>query len=151
MAYRYWGKLDIPSVMLDAELTEALRKEGVDMDKLEQGPEQVNAWIEDGIFTLEDSEAIEGCWEDLEKILRLKGIPFDRENSGNFKSLPERVIFRPAGTGISSLDRVFILFDGEPVVEVAIIRRLLSKGTQELKSYMDTNFPLYPPLSYYVR
>ena len=35
MADRYWGKLEFPAALIDAEVTEALQEEGVEMDKLD--------------------------------------------------------------------------------------------------------------------
>lgn len=152
MADRYWGKLEFPAALIDAEVTEALQEEGVEMDKLDPSESCDDyAWIEDGIFTLEDSEARYGCWEDLENLLRLKGIPFDRESSGYYEFIPERVIFRPSANGTPPRDLVFLLCDGAPVVEVEKIRNLLAQGAEAVKAYLDDHFPLYPPLGDYVK
>jgi len=152
MADRYWGRLEFPAALIDAEVTEALQEEGVEMDKLDPSESCDDyAWIEDGIFTLEDSEARYGCWEDLENLLRLKGIPFDRESSGYYEFIPERVIFRPSANGTPPRDLVFLLCDGAPVVEVEKIRNLLAQGAEAVKAYLDDHFPLYPPLGDYVK
>lgn len=152
MADRYWGKLEFPAALIDAEVTEALQEEGVEMDKLDPSESCDDyAWIEDGIFTLEDSEARYGCWEDLENLLRLKGIPFDRESSGYYEFIPERVIFRPSANGTPPRDLVFLLCDGAPIVEVEKIRNLLAQGAEAITAYLDDHFPLYPPLGDYVK
>ncbi len=152
MADRYWGRLEFPAALIDAEVTEALQEEGVEMDKLDPSESCDDyAWIEDGIFTLEDSEARYGCWEDLENLLRLKGIPFDRESSGYYEFIPERVIFRPSANGTPPRDLVFLLCDGAPIVEVEKIRNLLAQGAEAVTAYLDDHFPLYPPLGDYVK
>jgi hypothetical protein len=152
MSDRYWGKLEFPAALIDAEVTEALQEEGVEMDQLDPSESCDNyAWIEDGIFTLEDSEARYGCWEDLENLLRLKGIPFDRESSGYYEIIPERVIFRPAANGTPPRDLVFLLSDGAPIIEVEKIRNLLVQGAEAVTAYLDDHFPLYPPLGDYVK
>ncbi|MBM4302108.1 MAG: hypothetical protein FJ121_11410 [Deltaproteobacteria bacterium] len=152
MADRYWGKLEFPAALIDAEVTEALQEEGVEMDKLDPSESCDDyAWIEDGIFTLEDSEARYGCWEDLENLLRLKGIPFDRESSGYYEFIPERAIFRPGANDTPPRDLVFLLCDGAPIVEVEKIRNLLAQGAEAVTAYLDDHFPHYPPLSDYVK
>ena len=152
MADRYWGRLEFPAALIDAEVTEALQEEGVEIDKLDPSESCDDyAWIEDGIFTLEDSEARYGCWEDLENLLRLKGIPFDRESSGYYEFIPERVIFRPGTNGTPPRDLVFLLCDGAPIVEVEKIRNLLAQGAEAVTAYLDDQFPPYLPLSDYVK
>ena len=149
MADRYWGRLEFPAALIDAEVTEALQEEGVEMDKLDPSESCDDyAWIEDGIFTLEDSEARYGCWEDLENLLRLKGIPFDRESSGFYEIFPERRIFRPGNNGERSLDKTYLLVDGDPVVSVAAIKERLNDGT--LSAYLADELPEYRELSDYI-
>ena len=152
MSDRYWGKIEFPAALIDAEVTKALQKESVEMDKLDPSEHADDyAWIEDGIFTLEDSEARYGCWEDLENLLRLKGIPFDRESSGYYEFIPELVVFRPGANGTPPRDLVFLLCDGARVVEVEKIRNLLAQGVEAVSAYLDDHFPLYPPLGDYVK
>ena len=52
MADRYWGRLEFPAALIDAEVTEALQEEGVEMDKLDPSEHADDyAWIEDGILS----------------------------------------------------------------------------------------------------
>jgi hypothetical protein len=144
MADRYWGKLEFPAALIDAEVSEALRKEGVEMDKLDESVNHDNyAYIEDGIFIMENFEARNGCWENLETILRLKGIPFDRESSGDCKFDPEFVVYRPG--------LIFVSFLGTNAIAVEKIRSLLANGVEAVTAYLDEHFPPYVPLSDYVK
>jgi hypothetical protein len=158
MSDRFWARLEFPAALIDAEITEALEAEGVNMAKLDPSESADDyAWIEDGIFTLEDSEARYGQFEDLEGVLKLKGIPFDRESAGYYEFIPERVIFRPATNGDLPREMVFLLCDGDPVVSVAAIREALDRtdteeGPEEnVRDYLNFNFPAYPPLTDWVQ
>jgi len=116
--------------------------------------------VEDGIFSLSDPEGTWGQFETLEKLLREKGIPFDRESGQDYSATPELVIFRP-GNPLQYLH--FLLCEGQPIVEVQKIRELLltksvfrggSNGEAAalaIERYLDEHFPAYPPLGDYVR
>jgi len=152
MSDNYWGKLEFPAGLIDAEVTEALEAEGVNMAKLDPSESCDDyAWVEDGIFTLEDSQARYGQFEDLENLLRLKGIPFDRESAGYYEFIPERVIFRPGVNGAPPRELCFYLSDGDPVVKVEEVRKALAEGIDNLRTFLFVNFPAYPPLTDWVK
>ena len=90
-------------------------------------------------------------FEELEAMLRCKGIPFDRETSAYFDYTPERVIFRPATNGNPAQELTFTLSEGEPMMEVQQIRDLLPQGIEAIQAYLDEHFPSYPPLNDYVK
>lgn len=49
----------------------------------------------DGILVLCDYNAGNGCFEDLENLLRENNVPFRRQSAGKYDILPEIVEFRP--------------------------------------------------------
>ncbi len=152
MADSYWGKIEFPAALIDAEVTKVLVEfEGVEMDKLYPLCDSKDdaAWIEDGIFTREDSQARYGQFEELEDLLRLKGIPFDRESGQAYEFIPERVIFRPAAHDNPAQDLTFLLLNGEPALSVREIQVLIPQGVEAVQAYLDEHFPDYPPLSNY--
>ncbi|MDI6752802.1 MAG: hypothetical protein QME78_00220 [Thermodesulfobacteriota bacterium] len=148
MAERYWGRIQFPASMIDAGIKEALEHEGAEFGPDGQAyPRPDEVWTEDGIFSLDDQQARYGCFENLEALLKQKGVPFDRESGAYFEYIPELVIFRPAQKGTPALDITFNLSDGVPVVDVQKIRNLLPQGIEAVKAYLDEHFPAYPPLS----
>jgi hypothetical protein len=147
MADRYWGRLEFPWQFIDQEVTEALKAEGVEMDNLDpSGHDDDSAWVEDGIFTMENSQARYGQFEELEDLLILKKIPFDRESGGLYEFIPERRIFRPS----IDEDMVFLLCDGKIALDLEEIRAQLSIGEFALQAYLNEKFPDYTPLRDYV-
>jgi len=152
MADFYWAKLEFPAGMIDEEVKSALESEGVPATKIERegkyGHADDCAYIEKGIFVLENSRARWGQFEELENCLVEKGIPFDRESSGFYEIFPERRIFRPGNNGERSLDKTYLLVDGDPVVSVAAIKERLNDGT--LSAYLADELPEYRELSDYI-
>jgi hypothetical protein len=112
------------------------------------GPE---IYVKNGIFTLDDQEANEGMFPDLEDLLRKKGIPFDRQSGQAYNYTLELAIFRPAKNGVPAMDLTFPLYDDEPIISVREIRELLSQGIEAVTAHLDRHFPAYPPLSDYVK
>jgi len=149
MADFYWAKLEFPAGMIDADIEAAIKLEGVPFeDPKAIGHADDCGYIADGIFILEDSRARWGQFEDLEKCLVEKGIPFDRESSGFYEIFPERRIFRPGTNGERSLDKTYLLVDGDPVVSVASIKDHWTQGT--LAAFLADEFPEYRELSDYI-
>jgi len=148
MADHYWGWIQFPAGMIDQEVKEALEAEGVGFD--EHGVIETRdgyVWIADGIFSLEDDQASYGQFEDLENLLRLKGIPFDRESGQAYEFTPELAIFRPAQNGTPALDRVIPLAGDspEPIVKVQEILNLLPQGVRAVEAYLEAHYA-YPAL-----
>ena len=121
--------------------------------------------ISEGIFRLHDSEVCYGIFEDLEDLLKKKGVPFDRYTS----IIPCNRIFRPRPV---AYDHEFILNPDTDDIAVNLkdIRTLIAPGLRDkddegnernpweaveailnLASYLDDNFPAYPPLADYVK
>lgn len=149
MADHYWAKLEFPAGMIDEEVEAAIKLEGVPFENNEEiGHPDDCAYIDDGIFCVEDSRARWGQFEDLEKCLVEKGIPFDRESSGYYDVIPERRIFRPGDNGSPPMDMTYLLVDGDPVVSVATIKEQFAKGT--LHGFLESEYPEYRELSEYV-
>jgi len=156
MGDRFWGRIEFPDRMIDAEVREALEGEGVefDGDNLVEKRMQTydpEVYVDDGILSLDNQEASYGMFDDLERLLRKKGIPFDRQSGQAYEYTPERVIFRPAHNGVPALDLTLPLFDDEPVVFLRDLRNLLPKGIEAIRAYLDKEYPTYPPLSDYVK
>jgi hypothetical protein len=160
---RSWGKIEFPVSLIDDEIRGHLEREyeaqfdedgslkdwhGVDIE-----PGQV-----DGIFTLEDGEAAYGEFEDLEALLIKKGIPFDRESGMDWNRPPVRLVYRPAQGDKAALElNIDLDDDGDEVVSVKAIREILDRtdteeGPEEnIRDFLDFNFPAYSPLSDYVK
>jgi len=156
MGDRFWGRIDFPARMIDAEIREALEEEGVgfnDQGIIEKSPEFYGdeVVVEDGIVTMSDQEANYGCFSDLEDLLRKKGVPFDRQSGQAYDYTPELVIFRPAQDGAPALDLTIPLHDDEPIISVMEIRELLAQGVEAAMAYLDQHFPAYSPLSDFVK
>jgi hypothetical protein len=156
MGDRFWGRIEFPARMIDAEVREALEREGVEF-KEENFIEKRNqvywpeVYVEDGIFSLDDQEANYGMFSDLEDFLRKKGIPFDRQSGQAYDYTPERVVFRPTQNGTPALDLTLPLFDDEPFITIRELRELLLQGIVAISDYLAQHFPGYPPLSDYVK
>jgi hypothetical protein len=164
MADRYWAQIEFPAHLIDEDVKAALKREGVEFD--DNGPVEpysdTEISVDDGIFSLSDPEVAWGQFEELENLLRKKGIPFDRESGQDYNAIPEAVIFRPGINGNPPQDLVFLLCDGNPIVEVAKIRELLaakscfrggSNGEATalaIERYLGEQFPTYPPLGDFV-
>ena len=152
MPDRYWGRIQFPVSMIDEDIREALEAEGVDFDKKGR-PVTVYGFVqvEDGIFTLENAEAENGAFEDLEDTLKVAGVPFDRKSSEYFDYPAEEAIFRPGKNGDPPMDLEFILSDGEPFIKLSVLLDLMAQGIKAIRSYVKSHFPTYPPLSQYVK
>jgi hypothetical protein len=154
MADYFWGKLEFPAAMIDAAVTKALEAEGVEMDNLApSGHDDDSAWIENGIFTIEDSQARYGQFEDLENLLRQKGIPFDRQSGQAYEFYPELVIFRPGENGAPALSLYLPLVGSsdKPGIIAQDIKDLIPQGIEAIQAYLDEHVPNYPPLGEYVK
>jgi hypothetical protein len=156
MGDRFWGRIEFPARMIDPEVREALEGEGVefDGDNLVEKRMQTydpEVYVDDGILSLDDQEASYGMFDDLERLLRKKGIPFDRQIGQAYEYTPERVIFRPAHNDVPALDLTLPLFDDEPIVLLRDLRNLLPQGIEAIRAYLDKEYPTYLPLSDYVK
>ena len=110
----------------------------------------VEYWLNEGIFSLHDSQACDGVFEELEKMLVERGIPFDRETNMDWNIPPEIRIFRPEPDG---MDFTYPMdYDGNVVVSVKEIRKFLDlddageEAASSIRAYLDEHFPAYPPL-----
>jgi hypothetical protein len=155
MSDRYRATIWFPaSALEDAEIKAVLEEEGVEFNPFKNSEYGDLAYgVEKGTFSLNSAEARWGQFEELEKLLKDKGIPFDRESGPYFDYIPERVIFRPAANGKPAQDLTFLLLGegGEPAVRVPEIRNLLRQGVEALQAFLDREFPGYAPLSKYVK
>jgi hypothetical protein len=156
MGDRFWGRIEFPAQMIDAEVREALESEGAefDGDNLVEKRMQTydpEVYVDGGILSLEDHAADYGMFGDLERLLRKKGIPFDRQSGQAYEYTPELVVFRPAHNDAPALDLTIPLFDDEPIVLLRDLRNLLPQGIEAIRAYLDKEYPTYPPLSDYVK
>jgi hypothetical protein len=153
MSDRYAAWIWFPaSALEDEEIKAALEEEGVEFNPSKTDMDS-EVQIERGIFHFYTPKASWGQFEDLEKLLRSKGIPFDRESGAAYEYIPERVIFRPASNGNAAHDLTFLLLGegGEPAVKLSEISNLLPQGIEAIRAYLDKEFPAYPPLTEYVK
>jgi len=137
------------SALEDAEVKKVLGKDGVEFEPLKSSNFEVEVAVNDGVFWMQNLEARWGQFEDLEALLRDKGVPFDRESSQAYDYHAELVIYRPARNGNPAQDLTMPLLHGDVVVPVRDIRDLLPLGVEAIQAYLDEHFPAYPPLSKY--
>ena len=156
MSDRYRGTIEFPvSALKDAEIRQAAEEEGVTFDGDEPGAQYDDeVQVNDGIFLYTAPEIRNGMFDDLERVLKMKGIPFDRVSEGYYEYPAEQVIYRPAMNGTPEQDATFPLLEDEPVVNVAAIRELLNNDgapASAIQAYLDEHFPAYPPLTDWVK
>ena len=160
-----WVTIEFPVAAIDEEIKGLLEDLYVKFDGLtpiENGRnEEPGTEIEDGIFNLHDSDVNDGEFPVLEAKLKEKGIPFDRQTGMDWGISPCTRIYRP---GPPEFDHYYPQDDdGEMVVSVEKIWELLAtksrfRGGSDAEAaanaifkYLDAHFPLYPPLSDYVK
>jgi len=158
---RSWAKIEFPVSLIDGEIREKLGEDyeaRFNEDGTLEDYHGADIEVESGIFSLEDGEARYGEFEDLETLLKTKSIPFDRETAMDWQQPPCRQVYRPARNGHAEIDEhIQLNSDGEVVVSVAAIREALDRtdteeGPEEnVRDYLNFNFPAYPPLSDYVK
>jgi hypothetical protein len=156
MSDRYRGTIEFPaSALADEEIKASVEREGVEFDEGNLTAQWDNeVQINAGIFLLTAPEVAWGQFDELEKLLKAKGIPFDRESEGYFSDInPERVIYRPGKDGAPAQDLRFDLLQDEPAISVAKVRELLTLddagevAASAIRAYLNKTFPTYPPLS----
>ena len=146
---RSWAKIEFPVRMIDEEIRKHLEVEyGEEFDR-------VDTENENGIFSLEDGEAVCGEFEDLEALLIDKEIPFDRETAMDWQQPPCLRIYRPAHeTHGMALDFTIPLNEnGEEMVTVSQIRELLDNNeapASAIQAYLDESYT-YPHLADFVK
>ena len=154
MSDRYWGKIEFSASMIDEEVQRMLEEEGVEFKDGEpvENRSEPDVYVDESIFTLNNLEARYGQFEDLENLLRQKGIPFDRQSGQAYEFYPEMVIFRPGENGASALSLYLPLLGSsdQPGIIAQDIKDLIPQGIEAIEAYLDEHFPSYPPLSDYV-
>lgn len=153
-----WARIEFPAHLINDEIKEVLSID-YEMTFNEEGLPQceyadVEVEIEDGIFSLHDSNRSYGEFEHLERLLEDKEVPFDRRTGMDWSIAPTLRVFRPGG-----VDASFLLDPDseEPVVPVAQIRALLTiddageTAASAIRRWLDEHFPAYPPLSDWVK
>ncbi len=163
MADYFFGRIEFPASLIDEEVKRTLEGEGVKFpwpvalavlqhhEQLDgSGPE---VYVEEGLFTLANMQATYGQFEDLENLLRQKGIPFDRQSGQAYEFYPELVIFRPGENGAPALSLYLPLVGSsdKPGIIAQDIKDLIPKGIEAIQAYLDKHFPSYPPLGDYVK
>lgn len=146
--------IKFPAAMIDSDVRKALEECGVkfegDIPKGVTEPfKELEVEIEEGIFHLHDSQARYGEFDDLERLLIEKKIPFDRRSFMDWDRPPVLRVFRP---GDPPFDHTFELdSEGhETVINVEEVRERLG-DPEALLQYLNENFPSYPPLADYVK
>jgi hypothetical protein len=155
MADYFSGTISFPVSFMDDEVKRTLWKEAVefrDGEPVESGGEP-EVYVEEGVFTLANMQAAYGQFEDLENLLRQKGIPFDRQSGQAYEFYPELVIFRPGENGAPALSLYLPLVGSsdQPGIIAQDIKDLIPQGIEAIEAYLDEHFPSYPPLSDYVK
>jgi hypothetical protein len=150
----FTGTISFPVSFTDDEVKKALEDEKVKFEdgKPVESTGEPEVYVEEGIFTLANMQARYGQFEDLENLLRQKGIPFDRQSGQAYEFYPELVIFRPGENGAPALSLYFPLVGSsdKPGIIAQDIKDLIPKGIEAIQAYLDEHFPAYPPLSEYV-
>jgi hypothetical protein len=141
--------IKFPLDRIDQDVVEALEE----MDIIKEGDSfkatyQEEITVEEGIFSLYDSEARYGEFDELEALLVKKDIPFDRQSVQDWDRPPVLRVFRPG-----LMDHYFPQNEeGETVVNVAKIRKFLDlddageEAASAIRAYLDKEFPVYPPV-----
>jgi hypothetical protein len=157
-----WATINFPEKEIDPEIRKYLQEDYGVQFEVEEGPASkyfsVDIETADGIFGMQDGDASDGEFTELEMMLVEKGIPFDRETGMDWQIGPRKRIFRPGQFDLEiPLDG-----DGEPVVRVNAIREILQgkpeegqenlglmayKKTIDLMAYLERHFPSYPSLA----
>ena len=157
MSSSVWAEISFPAKMIDTDVQKQLEEEGCKF--LDGIPQEDESYVEvqnreDGILWLGNGETSYGEFTDLENLLILKGIPFDREVGLDFGYFPTIRVFRPGKDGEPPFDEYFSLCDGDPVVRVKAIRELLDNDeapASAIQAYLDEHFPAYSPLTDWVK
>jgi len=156
MADWFYGCISFPANRLDDEVLKMLQDNDVNIQRVngelkmhDRGNTEVN--LEDGLFTLIDHQARYGEFPDIEELLQSKGIPFDRSSAGKYDYDPEHRIYRPAGDNQPEVNVTMPTNNaGAEVVDVDTVRDLMEQGYEQLKDWLDKNYPFYPSLRRYV-
>jgi len=148
MSDRYWGKIEFSASMIDEEVQRMLEEEGVEFKdgKPVENRSEPDVYVDEGIFTLANPEARYGQFEELEDLLVLKKIPFDRESGALYEFIPEMRVFRPN----MDRDMTFLLCDGSIALDLEVVRAQLRLGVFALQAYLNEKFPEYPSLADFV-
>ncbi|MCL4502390.1 MAG: hypothetical protein M1438_11150 [Deltaproteobacteria bacterium] len=153
---RSYGRIEFPLSAIGDEIRNLLIEEGVrfkeDSLEIDGSLGDLEVEVKEGLFSMENSEARYGEFDDLETLLIEKGIPFDRVSGMDWNRPPERRIFRP---GPPDFDHYYPL-DSEayaPVVSISTIQELLGlpMPTYEIQAYLEKHFPSYSPLADWVK
>ena len=151
----FTGRIDFPLSLIDEKVKRTLEGEEVkfkDGKPVESGGEP-EVYVEEVIFTLVNMQAAYGQFEDLENLLRQKGIPFNRQSGQAYEFYPELVIFRPAKNGAPALSLYLPLVGSSdmPGIIAQDIKDLIPQGVEAVQDYLDEHVPDYAPLSEYVK
>jgi hypothetical protein len=149
----YSGTIEFPARFLDDEIKDCIVEHypaDIALGDL-VGLGDVEAKITDGIFLFHDSEARYGEFEELEKLLIQKGVPFDRESGMDWNAPACIRIYRP---GPPVFEHIDVNPDGyDQVVSVHMLRVFLDiddageEAASAIRHYLDKKFPSYPPLA----
>lgn len=154
MPNSFWAWIKFPVARINKDIREALEAVGVRFDRTGRLL-QVKGFVEvnDGIFMLEDSQADEGAFKDLEDTLKNLCVPYDLKTEGYIGHSAEIVLFRPGNNGEPPRELCFSNVEGEPVVQFRLseLQDLMAQGYEAIKSYVDKKFPSYLPLNEYLK
>ena len=151
------ARIEFPASMIDDEIKQVLADEygmTFEGDQPKCPDIDIEVEIADGLFELHDSGRKYGEFEELEILLVVKAVPFDRTTGMDWSIEPRLRVYRPGG-----VDDSFLLDPEsyEPVVPVAQIRALLVHSNTKrgaafaIEEWLNDHFPAYPPLSDYVK
>lgn len=140
-----WATINFPVKAIDAEIKDCLEKDYY-LKFDENGPvveDTPDGWVEveKGIFGFHETDLNDGEFADLEKLLREKGIPFDRETGMEWEIAPHKQIFRP-----NLMDRWIPLDgDGQVVVRLDDIQEIIEAHAEK-----QCRAQLYGALTYFL-
>jgi hypothetical protein len=171
-----WATIEFPVNRIDEEIKKALEDYNVQFNGLTPIEEDDEPRVENvgGIFNLHLSEVNYGEYEDLEKLLVAKEIPFDRQTGTDWNVAPKLRVYRPNFNPYPNpgpldsphFNHIYPMDDdGVMIVSVDRVRELLPKSlflppegeneldpwtvveaAQALDAYLDKEFPLYQSL-----
>ncbi|MBT2289545.1 hypothetical protein J7E73_10445 [Paenibacillus albidus] len=153
MGERHYGGISMPKCLIDTEIANQIKT------NLGIGEAIISRFSDTQVYedaiggvTYTDEMANYGSFEELETLLKQKGVPFDRYSSSSYDYPAEKVYFRPNTENCEvslSLDS-----DGDPYIPVPELKPLLllpeNQIKKELLKILNTFAPEVTPLAKFV-
>jgi len=147
MADCLYGKISIPKIFIDLDLEKVIEAEEIKPNPFEGSKE---------IVVYDSFQAINDKFEDLEKELVKRKIPFDRKSEGFCEIQPQCRYYRPATKSNPEIDKI-IQTDNSYLEYITLddLKPLLKLDAKECKKRLkklveDVDLDHIPPLENYV-